>query len=203
VAWIFEFLFPVPIFRYLAKREVLEQLRITFRKNPGARISVIAHSFGTFVISQLMRKHHELEFDRIIFCGSVVPFNFKYENIDHRFNGPIINEVGTRDPWPAIAKSVGFGYGNAGTYGFRRTELVRDRWHNGAGHGYFLNPSFCKDYWVPWLAEGRFVPAAKEAESTRLWLRIISFLRIKWIVVFALVILAYTSGWLNVFIPTR
>jgi hypothetical protein len=66
-----------------------------------------------------------------------------------------MNEVGTRDIWPAIAESITSGYGSAGTYGFLRP-LVRDRWHNGAHHGYFLNPSFCKKFWVPFLKTERW-----------------------------------------------
>src|ERR1700736_1241877 len=104
-------------------------------------ISVIAHSFGTFVISHLMAKEFERKFNRVIFCGSVLPYNFEFEQIKGRFTPPILNEVGTRDIWPAIAESLTWGYGSAGTYGFRRPP-VRDRWHDGARHGYFLDPDF-------------------------------------------------------------
>ena len=109
---------------------------------------MIAHSFGTFVIAHLIRKDFAIKFHRVIFCGSVVQYGFPFEQIQERFSKPIINEVGTRDIWPAIAESVTIGYGSAGTYGFRRP-LVRDRWHNGARHGYFLDPAFCKTFWSP------------------------------------------------------
>lgn len=91
-----------------------------------------------------------MKFHRIIFCGSVIPYNFRFEQIQDQFSAPIINEVGTRDIWPAMAESITRGYGSAGTYNFRRP-LVRDRWHNGAGHGYFLSSEFCSKYWIPFL----------------------------------------------------
>jgi hypothetical protein len=51
---------------------------------------------------------------------------------------------------------VTFGYGSAGTHGFHRTG-VRDRWHNGKGHSDFLTPEFCKEYWVPFLRDGKII----------------------------------------------
>lgn len=102
-----------------------------------ADCSIIAHSFGTFVVARILRDNTDLELNRIIFCGSVVSHKFRFEDYRHRFNPDLINEVGTRDYWPVIAKVVTFGYGWAGTYGFRRP-AVRDRWHNGKAHSDFL-----------------------------------------------------------------
>jgi alpha-beta hydrolase superfamily lysophospholipase len=121
-----EFLVPVSFFRRKAIATVWNQIRIVKDINPDAFISVIAHSFGTFVISHLMQEAFEVKFHRVIFCGSVVGYEFPFEQLKDRFSPPIINEVGTRDIWPAIAESVTTGYGSAGTYGFRRP-LVRDR----------------------------------------------------------------------------
>jgi len=109
----------------------------TYENQEGANCSIIAHSFGTFIVSKILRKHTDLIFKKIIFCGSVVPHKFKFENYLGRYEEPLLNEVGTRDIWPAIAEAVTFGYGSTGTYGFRRVP-VRDRWHNGAAHGDFL-----------------------------------------------------------------
>ena len=158
------------------------------QNNEGALLSVIAHSFGTFVIANLMKEKFNVKFHRVIFCGSVVQYGFPFEQIQNRFAQPIINEVGTRDIWPAIAESVTSGYGSAGTYGFLRP-LVRDRWHNGARHGYFLNPAFCKRFWVPFLKDDRFVAGDAEAESARVWLQILSVVKIKYALI-ALVLLS-------------
>ena len=185
---LFKFLLPFPVFRSQAIKEVSKQVTIVKHRNHHADM-VIAHSFGTYVISELMKERFEVKFHRIIFCGSVVPYNFEYEQITDRFSEPILNEVGTRDPWPAIAESVTTGYGSAGSYGFKRGgDLVRDRWHNGAGHGFFLNPSFCKDYWVPFLEDGTIVEAAKKPEDPPVWLEALSLFKIKYILVGALLI---------------
>lgn len=34
--------------------------------------SIIAHSFGTYIVATAMERYPEIRFDRIIFCGSIV-----------------------------------------------------------------------------------------------------------------------------------
>jgi hypothetical protein len=136
-----------------------------------------------------MKEGFDLRFHRIIFCGSVVPYNFDYEQIQNRFVAPILNEVGTRDIWPAVAESITSGYGSAGTYGFRRP-LVRDRWHNGAGHGYFLDARFCKKYWIPFLNSGEIVKGPDSPDSPPIWLKTLSIFKVKYAVVVLTAILA-------------
>jgi hypothetical protein len=109
-----------------------------------------------------------------------------------RFATPILNEVGARDAWPAIAESVTWGYGSAGTYGFRRPR-VRDRWHPGARHGYFLDPKFCRKYWIPFLKDGTIVEAASNPEAPPVWLKSLSVIRLKYVllVVLAAILIAW------------
>jgi len=78
--------------------------------------SIIAHSFGTYVVAEILREKFTMQAERVIFCGSVLRYDFPFEQIDGRFKGEIINEVGTADPWPALAESVTTGYGAAGTF---------------------------------------------------------------------------------------
>jgi hypothetical protein len=176
-----QFLSPIGAFRQHAIDTVWKQIRIIKQKHPTSTISVVAHSFGTYIVSYLMRRNFDATFHRVIFCGSVVPYDFPFEEFQNRFSAPIINEVGTRDIWPAVAESVTPGYGSAGTYGFRRP-LVRDRWHNGAAHGYFLNAEFCKRFWIPFLKNGELIPGAESAESTRKWLQGLSIVKIKYVI---------------------
>jgi C-terminal of Roc, COR, domain len=184
------FLFPGPFFRRAAVDNVERQIRHTIAQNNGAHCSLIAHSFGTYVVSRILRERTDLEFDRIIFCGSVVPQSFRFEDYSKRFKAPLVNEVGTRDFWPAIAESVTFGYGSAGAYGFRRP-AVQDRWHNGMAHSDFLNAEFCRKYWLPFLRDGTFVEDPEAAEPPPWWLRVVSILKIRWFVVLGLLVCAY------------
>jgi len=180
---LFRFLFPWQLFAGPVVKKIAMQIRQTRKRNEGATCSIIAHSFGTFVLARFLKDkdYNELKFDKIIFCGSVVPQKFPFENFDHRFKGELLNEVGTRDFWPVFAEVVTFGYGAAGTYGFRRP-AVRDRWHNGKAHSDFLNQQFCQKYWAPFLRDGNIIDNDKEAERPPWWLWAVSVFKIKYIV---------------------
>ena len=188
---LFQFLIPIPFFRRWAVEAVWEQIRVVKQLYPSARLSIIAHSFGTYIVSYLIKKNFDLNAHRIIFCGSVVSYRFKFQDFQGRFTGAILNEVGTRDIWPALAESVTWGYGSAGTYGFRRP-LVGDRWHNGARHGYLLTPQFCQKFWVPYLKGGIIIDGDEDPKSPPLWLRILSILKIKYLIVGLVAYLLYS-----------
>lgn len=185
---VLRFLLPISFFRKSALRRLERQIKDIRRRNPDKRLFVIAHSFGTYLVSKLLEDDFSLKIDRVIFCGSVVRYDFPFENFAERYDPPILNEVGSRDIWPAVAESVTLGYGSAGTYGFRRPG-VRDRWHNDAGHGFFLNSEFCRKYWIPFLDHGRVVEGSETPQPPRLWVRIISIFPLKILATLALLVL--------------
>jgi hypothetical protein len=187
---VLRFLFPGEFFRRGIVEDVERQIRHTLAENKASTCSLIAHSFGTYVVSRILRDYTDLEFERIIFCGSVVPQSFRFEDYRKRFKTPLLNEVGTRDFWPAIAEAVTFGYGSAGAYGFRRP-AVQDRWHNGMGHPDFLNAEFCRKYWLPFLRDGTFVETAEVPNPPPWWLWVVSTFQIRYGVVLGLLISAY------------
>jgi pimeloyl-ACP methyl ester carboxylesterase len=188
------FLIPSQPFAGTIVDDVAQQIRDILSIHKGADCSIIAHSFGTFVVARILRDHTELEFNKIIFCGSVVSHQFRFASYRSRFKPPLINEVGTRDFWPAAAEAVTFGYGSAGTYGFRRAAVL-DRWHNGKAHSDFLNKEFCKTHWVPVLHDRPIEPDDKEAEPPPWGLWILSTFQIRYVIL-AIVAGALLWRWL-------
>ena len=151
-------------------------------------MSIIAHSFGTYIVFALLRSEFDIRFHKVVFCGSVVSYKFPFEQFGNRYNDQILNEVGTADPWPAVAESVTTGYGSAGTYGFRRPG-VRDRFHNQAGHGFFLSSDFCQKFWVPYLVSGRIEKGSERPVPPPYWVRLLSIIKPKYIVGLVLALL--------------
>jgi hypothetical protein len=186
-----EFLLPIPYFRNKAINTIWTQMQQAMQLHPDAKVSIIAHSFGTYVVAKILEKQFILEgqIQKIVFCGSVVRYNFPFEQFKSRFQHPIINEVGTADPWPALAESVTTSFGSAGTFGFRRPG-VRDRFHNGAGHGHFLTSTFCNTYWVDLFQGKPILEGDIPARDPPLWVVLISIFKIKCIVGFALLVYA-------------
>jgi hypothetical protein len=168
--------------RKRAIRQVERQLRIIIANHPGASFSIIAHSFGTFITTEILKENTlGLTVHRIIFCGSVLPYDYKFEDLKTRFDMPILNEVGTKDIWPAVAASITWGYGSAGTYGFNVYQVL-DRWHDDADHGSFLSADFCRKYWIPWLLAGEFVYGSQSIERPKWYFEALSIIPLRYLV---------------------
>jgi hypothetical protein len=173
---LFRFLLPTDYFRHKVKNKIYRQLRAAIKNDASAEYSIIAHSFGTFIVSNILKDEFDIQIDKVIFAGSVVKYDFPFEQFSDRFQGEILNEVGTYDPWPVIAESVTTGYGSAGTFGFKRPPVV-DRWHVG-GHSHVLKAEHCREYWLPFLNNGE-IKTTDASTKVPFWIRLIQFVKIK------------------------
>jgi pimeloyl-ACP methyl ester carboxylesterase len=144
--------------------------------------SLIAHSFGTYVVGKILTDHPEFKWHRLIFCGSVVRDDFPFDKVEvlERFEHPLLNEVGTKDYYPALAQSAGWGYGSVGSTGFNRPP-VKTRWHKGFRHSDFLTETFCNTFWVPFL-QGHDPKDADRPSKLPVWIRGITLLPLRWMV---------------------
>jgi hypothetical protein len=182
-----QFLLPVPWFSGRAVRATEEQLRQVFMLHKDADVSLLCHSFGTYVFSRVMKKNADIHVHRVIFCGSVVRPRFRFEDLSKRFTAPILNDIGTRDFWPVLAESSTWGYGSTGTFGFRRP-FVSDRTHNGLAHGDFLNAEFCRRFWVPYLRSGEEVRGDTRKDWPPFWIWLLAVFKIRNLVLLAAIV---------------
>lgn len=166
------FLFPGPWLKAPVIERVETLVRSVTMNYPKARVSFLAHSFGTYIVAKLLVKMFDFQGHRIVFCGSVVPYSFPFQQIQGRYTPPLINEVSARDPWPVIAKNVTFGYGAVGTRGFNNPQVI-DRWHLGFGHSQYLTQTFCKTFWIPFFDSGKTVAGTSVQEKAPWWCRIL------------------------------
>lgn len=134
-------------------RAQLEYLRI---ENPDAEISVLAHSFGTYIMSEILKSTSNIRIHRLLLCGSIIRENYEWHDVkrDGRIAGAIANDYGTRDYWPVMAsKFKKLGYGASGFYGFKHV-AVTDNAHD-YGHSDFFTDEHLVKYWVPFLSDGQ------------------------------------------------
>jgi pimeloyl-ACP methyl ester carboxylesterase len=148
---------------YVQVRVALQKYR---RDHPEAKLSIIAHSFGTYVIGELLKRDFELKIHRLILCGSVLPLDFPWHLYRERFDDDkVVNECGKADIWPVLAQSASWGYGASGTHGFGAV-LVKDRFHKG-GHGQYFKPGFVARYWEPFIRRGTYESTEFEKKMPR------------------------------------
>jgi hypothetical protein len=91
----------------------------------------------------------------LLLCGAIVSTAFPWDGLGRFPTGGVLNDVGTRDKLPAVARSVSWGYGNSGTFGFR-TYKVRDRYFD-FGHSDFFTDKHIESYWIPFIVRGEIV----------------------------------------------
>src|SRR5687768_14206868 len=85
---VLRFLLPFERLRRGAIARVTTKIRLARQLHPDAKMSVIAHSFGSFVVARILASEFDLKWHRIILCGSVVREDLPLEQFLQRFNAP-------------------------------------------------------------------------------------------------------------------
>lgn len=145
-------------FRSTPINDVVQQFRDAQAMEPTARVMVIAHSFGTYIVSHILARFADIKIERIVLCGSIIRNSYRWDlHTRHIPEGNILNDVGTRDMYPVLASVASVGYGGSGRNGFKNVR-VTDRFFDYAHSDYFLpgNDHISK-YWKPYIVEGKIV----------------------------------------------
>jgi hypothetical protein len=133
----------------------LRELRTLRTKYPNADISIVAHSFGTYIVSQILSEETDIQIHRLQLCGSIISLKYRWDKVVSRITGKVVNDAGTSDYWPVMASLLSWGYGASGVFGFK-TISVKDRYHD-CGHSDFFSDEHMSKYWVPLLVDGQVV----------------------------------------------
>ena len=192
-AW--RFLFPLPIFFKRPTEKVVDGLRNLRNEYPNAKLSVIAHSFGTFLTLRALRKDPLIQLWKIVFCGSVADDLGDWSALRQRVGDNhlptkefIVNDCGTGDTWPVLGTALGWHFGMAGSVGFSE-EYVTNRFHRGrdaspGGHSLYFDPKFISEKWKPFLIEDAPILSGDGRQGEHLpWLtRALYFQAAQWLV---------------------
>jgi pimeloyl-ACP methyl ester carboxylesterase len=157
---LFKFLLPLPFARRQAIRRIQDDIDSIIALHEPDKLSIIAHSFGTMVVLNVIINRPSAPWYRIVLCGSVLKENFPLGEIIRAIKPPILNEVGECDGLPALAESVTWGYGSIGSHGIQRPG-TETRWHSNLKHSDFLKAPFVEQYWIPFLLFGTIRPGDK------------------------------------------
>lgn len=117
---------------------------------PAMRPSVIAHSFGSFIVCYAMLKHKEIKFDKVILCGSILPGDFDWNTLMVRDQvGQVWNECGGKDTWVAVAPWVIRDTGRSGRDGFVFIgSKCRSEFYDFHSHSDFFQPGHITETWL-------------------------------------------------------
>jgi pimeloyl-ACP methyl ester carboxylesterase len=191
-----QFLTPGTLTRHKPIDRLHQEIRDIGRRFPKAKLTVVAHSFGTYAICRLLQDYPDIVLHRLVLCGSVVPMTYPWLRVREQVQNRVINECGATDIWPRLAAVVTWGYGATGATGFGTTG-VRDRFHAGK-HSDFFHEKFVAEFWLPFILYGH-IPNSDFEQSrspSPTWHRFVSSLPIRWFLAAAAITgFALTAGW--------
>lgn len=125
------------------------------RRQRGVVPSMIAHSFGTYLVSQAFERYPLFELDRLVLCGSIVQRDYNWSDRPVR---QVRHDIALRD-WVAkgfrVFRRVIPGTGSSGIDGFSvcNHRLFEFRFPD-YGHSTVINRrEHCRDIWLPFLRD--------------------------------------------------
>ena len=191
---IVRFLIPFGPWRRTAAERVWAAMKGAYSSPNVSHVSVIAHSFGTWIVGHLLTHEKSIRFHRVLFCGAILPADYAWADVATKIDRPnfanaptvvVVNDCGTRDVWPIFAKFMTWGYGPSGRWGFQNS-LVRDRFHE-VDHSGFFKPGFAASHWVPALVGSTLTKGISEKIDPPGWLQVLTVLKLPIVVLAVLV----------------
>jgi pimeloyl-ACP methyl ester carboxylesterase len=167
-------------FSHSIKNKFLKIIRKAADDHPGADISVIAHSYGTLLITEILSENSNIYIDRLILVNSIIPCDFDWGDLHSKGRiQKVLNECACDDPFPIIAKKWIRDCGSSGVEGFiTDDEFIINNYKDNAGHSTLLNADRCRDMWIPFLADtGTFLKEFSESSGpSKKALRLVSII---------------------------
>ncbi|MCS4436132.1 GNAT family N-acetyltransferase [Aquiflexum gelatinilyticum] len=121
--------------------------------------SVIAHSFGTYIIYQAMKKYDVIKFDKIIFCGSILNENTDFRPfIKRKQFSKLKNDHGSLEWFLSFTRIIiDKDCGEAGKVGFTDIPLDNKKFvlnsESYKSHSEYFLPMHMKENWIKFLTE--------------------------------------------------
>lgn len=136
-------------FRKTYNKEVeLEQLE----SDSGEYPSIIAHSFGTYILGNALLKYDYLRFDKVILCGSILPRDFPWDDLIKRGQVQAVrNEYGVKDIWAGWVSLFISHTDASGTEGFTCEHERFEQQKFEYDHSEYFDKGHMKDKWIKFL----------------------------------------------------
>lgn len=116
--------------------------------------SIIAHSYGSYIVAMAMMRYPQIRFNNIVLCGSIIPRDYDW---DAAFkNGQFqhaLNDYGKKDIWPRVAEWVMNDAGGSGYAGFESLAngRVSQRENQFWSHSSYFTLLNFEERWMPFV----------------------------------------------------
>jgi len=115
--------------------------------------SIVAHSFGCYLVASLLKKYSQVRFDRVVFCGSIVHPAYRWADFAARGQvRSVLNQFGGEDFWAWVVQWGVEDAGPSGYSGFSQPcAVLQQQNHPEFEHSdYFFDLNYNQS-WLPFL----------------------------------------------------
>jgi pimeloyl-ACP methyl ester carboxylesterase len=160
---------PDRFYRYYWSAINDKNLRVDIN-NIGKRPSVVAHSFGTYILGYCMLRRKEVRFDKVILCGSILPVDFPWKTLLERGQINFVrNEYGTKDFW---ARTVGKFVPKTGPSGskpflYNGPRMEQERFED-FKHSDYFEQGHIESNWMPFFRRSPFLAVPTTVKHGRM-----------------------------------
>lgn len=153
----------IPLLRMLAVRRFRTWLLHDVQSQSWARIDIVAHSFGTYLLARAMLSlspEQRPRLDTVIFASSVLKSNFPWHKLIPSSISRLVNDCGVRDRVLILSQWFVPFSGMAGRIGFIgiESETLINRYFPYGHSDYFVDEHIIC-YWLPVLTSANSVEA--------------------------------------------
>jgi hypothetical protein len=116
-------------------------------------IVIVAHSFGTYIVGNSLKRFPEVSADRILLLGSVLKRGFPWRKLSNKYS-KVLNILNGKDFALSLSKFI-LGLGDAGKKGFSdKLEKVIEINELFCEHSDIFGKEYMKTTWIPFIRDG-------------------------------------------------
>ena len=156
--WNFGYFSSLRFFLPWARRAKVRWLRTVFEiefpavQTTLSRPSIIAHSFGTYIVGYALLRYPYLRVNRVLLCGSILPTEFPWDVLLERGQVQAVrNEYGSEDIWTELVEWFVPGTGRSGVVGFMATHPRLEQERFTFAHSEYFERGHMASKWIPFL----------------------------------------------------
>ncbi|HHG8918181.1 TPA: esterase/lipase family protein [Klebsiella oxytoca] len=148
-------------------REWIQSIKDQYCQSPDTKISVIAHSFGTYIIGAYLAGFEgdpPVQFESIILTGSILSEDYDWGKMEKTYSvGNVRNEIAPNDQWVKWMPDSSWIkldelFGKAGTNGFSSTSSILEQIKTSIfDHNNVIKRDVILKKWLPYLKTNKGV----------------------------------------------
>lgn len=166
--------FPDILMSESKRKKIVEQFRewiANIQATYNGRISVIAHSFGTYILTSYINgfeNNPPVTFNSIILTGSIINTNFDWNTCRGNKVSRVRNEIAPNDQWVKWMPEkewlpIDKLFGKSGTEGFQtHSDILSQSTNNIFDHNNVIKKDVITQMWMPYLNANKYAYMQEE-----------------------------------------